>query len=89
MKKIKWHRITLVAFFIWAINSIVEIKFKEFKPYAWALLAFAILILTSSCSSNHYSINKARKQADKMRNNHRQEYVFVNNQIVILENNHQ
>ena len=89
MKKIKWHKFTLIALIIWSINSIAEIKVGAFKPYAWALIAFAILVLTSSCSTTHYNYNQAKRKADKMTNNHRQEYVYLNNQIVMFENNHQ
>ena len=65
MKKIKWHRFTLVAFLIWVINSIAEIKLGGFRPFAWALMAFTILVMTASCSSSGWSCKKRYVQTPK------------------------
>jgi len=47
MKKVKWHKFTIVAFLIWCGNKISGI----FRPYAIAILLFLIVILFESCSS--------------------------------------
>lgn len=65
MKKIKWHKFTLIALIIWAVNSIAEIKIGAFKPYAWALIAFTILVMTTSCSSSGWSCKKRYVQTPK------------------------
>ena len=86
MKNIKWHKIGLIAFSIWMINSLTEIKLGGFRPYAIAMLLFILTVSLMSCSSTKYSYNKTKKKVERMTTPSKQ-YAFVNNQIVVFENN--
>lgn len=83
MKKFKLHKTFIGALLIWVANALCG----PFKTYFTAIMMFLVFISFSGCSTQHYSHGKARKQADKMRNNAQRQYAFHNNQIIIFENN--
>lgn len=86
MKNFKWHKLGLVAFSIWMINSLVEIKLGSFRPLFYVMIAFIIMLASMSCSSSRHTLNKTKQKTDKMVTPHKQ-YAFVNNQIIMFENN--
>jgi hypothetical protein len=52
------------------------------------LLALTIILGTlSSCSSSKPTRSKVRERAERMTNS-RPQYAFINNQIIIFENNY-
>lgn len=84
MKKLKLHKTFLGAFTIWSANRLCG----PFRTYFAAIMMFLVIVMLSGCASNQYSHSKARKRADKMTNPQQRQYAFVNNQIIIFENNH-
>lgn len=82
MRKFKLHKTFFGALAIWLANGICG----PFKTYFAAIMMFLIFVAFSSCSTHHYSQSRARKKADKMVSNARQQYAFANNQIIIFEN---
>lgn len=87
MKNIKWHQFALVAFLIWMVNYIVQIKLQDFRPYLVAMVLFVVMLFSMSCSSNKFGTNKARIRVERMVNP-KPQYAFYNNQIIIFENNY-
>jgi hypothetical protein len=94
MKKINWYKFTIVAFSIWLVNKIASIRLGSFTPHFIAMVLFLILLATTaSCSSqtSKFSTTKAPARAtkllDKKYQASRSQYTFVNNQIIIFENN--
>lgn len=49
MKKIKWHKLFIVALFIWVANSIARMKLNRVTTVGLALL---LAILSVSCGSS-------------------------------------
>jgi hypothetical protein len=99
MKNIKWHKFGIVAFSIWMLNGIAQIKLGGFKPYAIAMITFIIIVCSmSSCSvvkTSHrpckplnkaLTLNKTRQKVERMTNPNRQ-FLVVNNEIIMFENN--
>ena len=86
MKNIKWHKFTAVAFCIWMINSLVQIKLQGFRPYAIAMITFIIVVCSVGCSSAKPTTNKTKNKVAKMTSGSSQ-YAFINNEIIIFENN--
>ena len=86
MKNIKWHKLGLVAFSIWMINLLAEIKLGSFKPLLYVMVAFIIMLASMSCSSSKHTLNKTKQKSEKMITPSKQ-YAFINNQILIFQNN--
>jgi hypothetical protein len=82
MKKFKFHKTFIGALAIWVAN----VMCGPFKTYFAAIMMFLIFIAFSSCGVKHYSESRTKKKADKMVTSARQQYAFVNNQIIIFEN---
>ena len=86
MKKVKWHKFTIVAFLIWCGNKVMAIVGGVFKPYAIAIVLFLIIILFESCGSsctkthrywrNHRCVER-KQPIQKL-------YRVTNNKIVML-----
>jgi len=94
MKKINWYKFTVVAFSIWLVNKIASIRLGSFTPHFVAMVLFLILLATTASCSSHtskFSTTKAPARAtkllDKKYQASRSQYAFINNQIIIFENN--
>jgi hypothetical protein len=93
MKKINWYKFTIVAFSIWLVNKIASIRLGSFTPHFIAIVLFIIIVLVSSCASYASKLATAKAPAratkllDKKYQASRSQYAFVNNQIIIFENN--
>ncbi len=52
MKKIKWHKLFIVALFIWVANSIATMKFNRVTTVGLAILLATLFVSCgSSCRS--------------------------------------
>ena len=47
MKKIKWHKLGVVAFGIWGLNHIAQLATGPFKTYFASIMMFLIIVLLS------------------------------------------
>jgi hypothetical protein len=90
MKKIKWHKFTIVAFLIWCCNKFMDIVNAIFKPYAIAIVLFLIVILFESCGSS-CSRNKRywrKHRCVELKQPQPKQYVVSNYQIKLKQNNY-
>ena len=98
MKNIKWHKFGIVAFSIWMLNGVIEFVSGPFRTYFASIMMFLIIIAMSSCSvvkTSHrpckplnkaLTLNKTRQKVERMTNPNRQ-FLVVNNEIIMFENN--
>jgi hypothetical protein len=61
-------------------------KFQSNNSYLLGII-LVIILTSSSCASSKYRTNKTKVKVEKMVNP-KPQYVFINNQIIILENNY-
>ena len=69
------------------MKQLHNIKLYGFRPYLIAIVAFLIIIACMSCSSSKFGTNKSKVRVEKMVD-HKPQYAFYNNQIIIFENNY-
>jgi hypothetical protein len=86
MKKIKWHKFTIVAFLIWCGNKISGI----FRPYAIAILLFLIVILFESCGSSCKRTKRywRKHRCVEVKQPQPKQYIVSNYRIALKQNNY-
>jgi hypothetical protein len=85
MKKIKWHKFTIVAFLIWSCNKISGI----FRPYAMAILLLLIVTIFESCSSCRSTKRYWRRhRCVEVKQPQPKQYIVSNYRIALKQNNY-